>query len=240
MTVRLRPDGTVRLLREDPELLRHAEPRIAAAVAARSVVPSFTLDTGPWKSPEVNGGVADFGFIVLEGLLLRKVVCRDRSAAEVLGRGDVLRPWQQDEAVSISTESSWRALQPTRLASLTSEFLALAAGCAGVLAELQARTIRRAHTLAVCLALAREPRLEVRLLAVLETLAHRLGTQEGGDAVVPLPLSQETLGELACASRARTSAALRRLSDRGLLVRRADRTWLIPHSQRSDRKSHVA
>jgi CRP/FNR family cyclic AMP-dependent transcriptional regulator len=45
--------------------------------------------------------------------------------------------------------------------------------------------------------------------------------------VLPLPLTHELLGQLACLHRPTTSTALQRLVRAGEIARRADRGWLL-------------
>src|SRR5262245_11600842 len=80
------------------------------------------LDAGEWQEAdwpsEVRKGI---GLLVIEGLLLRRVSLNGRSGAELVGRGDLLRPWQREEdaLASISHSAGWRVLQqPTTVARL--------------------------------------------------------------------------------------------------------------------------
>ena len=56
--------------------------------------------TGSWREPEhdtterARGG---YGLLIVEGLLLRRVGVGGRYAAELLGPGDLLRPWQTED-----------------------------------------------------------------------------------------------------------------------------------------------
>ena len=56
---------------------------------------------------EVRAGL---GLLVLDGLLIRRIELAGRFAAELLGPGDLLRPWQEDDEVaSVSRTSGWRS-----------------------------------------------------------------------------------------------------------------------------------
>src|SRR3954470_2737823 len=110
--------GLVRVLEWDRELLRGTDP-VLAARAARGVVVQATsvAAAGP---VEFQGIPADaFGVLVLDGLLMRRVEMVGRASGELLGAGDLLRPWQDDGPSStMPAETYWRALRPTRLALL--------------------------------------------------------------------------------------------------------------------------
>ncbi len=77
---------------------------------------------GRWR-PESGAaswvGPGGIGLLVLEGLLIRRVGVDDRFGAELLGEGDLLRPWQgEDGAGTINPTTGWRVLEATRLAVL--------------------------------------------------------------------------------------------------------------------------
>jgi CRP-like cAMP-binding protein len=44
---------------------------------------------------------------------------------------------------------------------------------------------------------------------------------------VPLPVTHDVLAQLVCAQRPTVTSALKRLSDRGQIRRRSDKTWLL-------------
>ena len=59
------------------------------------------------------------GFLIIEGLLSREVDVLGRTCVELLGAGDVLRPWRWDsEGSHVHAEVGWLVLEPTRLAVL--------------------------------------------------------------------------------------------------------------------------
>jgi CRP/FNR family transcriptional regulator, cyclic AMP receptor protein len=57
------------------------------------------------------------GLLVLEGIMTRQLRLEPRTVTELLGPGDVLRPWHRDE-VHPEVEVSWRAHEPVSLAVL--------------------------------------------------------------------------------------------------------------------------
>src|SRR3954465_12284884 len=70
---------------------RRAEARRATAAATLGIA------AGPWreaKHPDrARGG---FGLLLVEGAMIRRVGIDGRYGAELLGPGDLLRPWQRD------------------------------------------------------------------------------------------------------------------------------------------------
>jgi len=237
---RLRRAGTVEVLQVDPDLGRHIGPAQAMVARERLTASSFALAPGRWEPPLRADQPTDLGYLMVDGLLVRRLQVAGRAASELLTAGSLLRPWQQHEHGSLPMQAAWRVLRPTRLVLLCERFQMDASRFPGVLAELQARSVERSRELAALLAIVQEPRLEARLIAVFALLADRMGRRTREGVVVPLPLSQQALGEVIGASRARTCEALRRLQARGALVRRTDPTWLLCEHPGSSLSSQVA
>jgi len=90
-----------RVLEEDPGLgdgLDAAQLATATEVARAAVV---QLSPGEWQPETWPTSVrSGFGLLVLDGLLLRRVRLGDRFGVELLSSGDLLRPWQREDAVS--------------------------------------------------------------------------------------------------------------------------------------------
>jgi hypothetical protein len=93
--------------------------------------------------------------MLADGLLTREVDVMGRRCSELLGPGDV------DAAVELGRgglprpgEVGWKVLEPTRLAVLDANAIARIAPWPPLGVELFSRGIRRAHTLAVALAIA--------------------------------------------------------------------------------------
>jgi CRP/FNR family cyclic AMP-dependent transcriptional regulator len=60
------------------------------------------------------------GLIVIRGLLIRRVGIDGRFGAELLGEGDVLRPWHGEDAVStFPSTTEWRVIDPVIVACST-------------------------------------------------------------------------------------------------------------------------
>jgi hypothetical protein len=158
----------------------------------------------------------------------REVDVLGRRAVELIGPSDVLRPWAWDEEGShVQAEIGWRVLEPTKLAVLDHALVARLDPWPQIGVELVSRGTRRAHHLAVALAIAHHGRVEERLLLTLWHLAERWGrvTREG--ILVPLPLGHQRLAEIVGAHRPSVTKALGALADDGKVSRRDDGDWML-------------
>jgi hypothetical protein len=186
------------------------------------------LRTGSWNASEhaelARGG---FGLLVLDGVLLRRVGVEGRFGAELLAQGDLLRPWQHDgEGGVIPFETTWRVVVATRLAILDLRWAARMAPFPEVAAELAGRCLERSLRLATIMAIVQQPRLDQRLWLLFWELADRYGRVHRDGVHIDLPLTHEVISHLAAARRPSVSAALSRLSARGVL-RREGRHWVV-------------
>jgi CRP/FNR family transcriptional regulator, cyclic AMP receptor protein len=167
------------------------------------------------------------GFLVLDGLLVREVRLDARSLAEMLGPGDLLRPWETGGDAVADAEVRWRALTPVRMAELDGAFSQAARHWPEVTAELAARGVRRADDLAVQAAISHIRRVEGRLVHLLSHLASRWGRVTPEGVLLSLPLSHATLAQLVGARRPSVTAALGQLARQGVCVPRGQGTWLL-------------
>ena len=86
-----------RVLDVDPALAEAIPPELRDRAIAECVASVITLPTGRWRNaPAVTGG-GGIGLLVLDGLLVRRVGIEGRFGAELLGEGDLLRPWEGEE-----------------------------------------------------------------------------------------------------------------------------------------------
>lgn len=221
-----------------PELVRvlDADPALAEALgpdAGRArehlIARLERVPRGAWR-PDADGLGADggIGVLVLDGTLVRRVHVGGRHRAELLGGGDLLRPWQESDATGLPGDASLRAIAPLRLAVLDRRFAARAARWPDLLCALVERALARSRTLADQLALAHLPGVDQRLLTLFRQFADRWGVVSPDGVLLRMRLSHELLGEIVGARRPTVTTALSALSERGELVRCRDRTWLLP------------
>jgi CRP/FNR family transcriptional regulator, cyclic AMP receptor protein len=192
-----------------------------------SVTGVLTAPAGAWAQPrrraETSGG---YGLLVLDGLLARRVGREGRYGAELLGAGDLLRPWDADNTASTHFEISWRVFEPARFAVLDLPWATRMAAYPQVGGELAGRALTRSRRVVNMMAIAQHPRLEDRLLLLFWELADRFGRMHPDGVHLDLPLTHEVLSHLAAARRPSVSGALSRLAATGAL-RRAGRGWVL-------------
>ncbi len=192
------------------------------------VAPTVTLDRGAWHPAALdNPDPGGFGLLILSGFITREVGQRARFGAEVLGPGDLLRPWQDDaDGDSIPVEPVWITHTSSTLAVLGASFSIRAARYPEIAAELAGRALMRSRRLALTLAIVQQPRVDTRLAMLFWHLADRWG-RVGPDAIaLDLPLTHELLAKMVAARRPSVSAALSSLAEAGV-IRRNGRQWLL-------------
>lgn len=215
------------MLKIDPDLADGiVEPRLSAAVRACRAR-AIDIPTGQWRADGIREGQSGFGLMVVSGILCRQVVQGECNGAEILGPGDLLRPWEGiGEWTSIPTEASWRAIEPVRLAILDDGFVLRAGPYPEVSIGLVRRALQRSRYLAVLIAIIGQRRIETRLTMLLWHLADRFGHVSGEWVDVPVPLTHATLAELVGARRPSVTTALSQLYASGAL-QRTDRGWRL-------------
>ncbi|HEX8977787.1 MAG TPA: Crp/Fnr family transcriptional regulator [Solirubrobacteraceae bacterium] len=230
----------ISLLDADPELgdlLAKAERERAGRDA---LTEARRLPAGEWKVAEaMEPNRHHRGFMVAEGLISREVDVLGRTCVELIGPGDVLRPWAWDEVGShVQAEVGWVVLEPTVLAVLDHGLITRIHPWPELGLELFSRGTRRAHSLAVCLAISHHQRVDERLLLTLWHLAERWG-RVGPDGIsVPLVLPHRRLADLVGAHRPAVTSAMGELTRAGAISRRADRTWLLHGAPPTELRHH--
>jgi CRP-like cAMP-binding protein len=222
-----RNTGFVRLLDVVPELADGMSPRaahLARQTAAASVV---RVPAGVW---EPNAGAAHglLGYLVISGYLLRRVTLHGTPASELLGRGDLLRA-DDDPAADglLVTAAEWTAVGPVRLAVLDRRLLLAMARCPQLLEPLLARGTHRARCLTAITAIGHLKRIDDRLLALFSHLGSMWGRVSPDGILLDVPLSHGQIGDIVGCERPSVTTSLGRLRARGIVKRRADRSWLL-------------
>jgi CRP/FNR family transcriptional regulator, cyclic AMP receptor protein len=219
--------GTCHVLREDPFLAAGISPRSRERAEERCVARTLKVRRGRWSGESHDDTPGCFGLLVLEGLLLRRVDIGGRSAAEILGPGDLLRPTQVDDASPmLGRSTAWRALELTRLAVLDDNAVESMASYPGVVGRLLTRSLERSRRLAVNMAIVHQRRVDVRLHMLFWHLADRWGDVRSPEVIVPLRLTHTVLADLVAAQRPTISAALADLERRRIL-RPIPEGWLL-------------
>ena len=225
MTERL----TTPLLELDPDLgMLLPEDRLAAAGRELRVV-ARTVETGLWDVERLSGASPEhLGLLVLDGIIAREVLVSDTVSTELLGSGDVVRPWRiQDGSGLLKHTIRWNVLTRSRFALLDRRLSAELGRYPEVGAAIVDRVNERALRLAMTQAISQLNRVDRRLLALFWHMAERWGRMTSAGVALPLTLSHRMLGQLVGARRPTVSTALGELVREGEIARRDDGTWLL-------------
>ena len=218
----------VRVFEHEPDLLAGVEPRVAACLTRAAVAPRVLVPAGVWEPPDDETTRRSFGLLVLDGVMTRTIDVSGRDCPELVGTGDLLRPWDGPDGDALVPErTTWHALEPTTLAVLDERFAALVCRCPPVVGALLSRTVQRSREVVFQLAIAHVRRAETRLLMLLWHLADRWGRVTTDGVHLPVRLTHELVAQLTCMRRPTVTSTLQRLSRDGEIVRRTDGTWLL-------------
>jgi CRP/FNR family cyclic AMP-dependent transcriptional regulator len=219
--------GVCHVLLEDPDLAEGVPAGRREQVANACTVREIQLPPGPWAVPETLAWEG-IGMLLVEGLLIRRAGIEGRFGAELVGRGDLIRPWQGESgSLTLPLSTTWVATEPTRLALLDQRFAVLLGRYPTLAGRVLARAVRRARHLAVNMAIVHQARVDVRLRMLFWHLASRFGRVRGDGVIVPLRLTHALLAELVAARRPTVTSALSALAKEGS-VRLIDDGWLLP------------
>jgi hypothetical protein len=232
-------DSAISIIDADPELADLLEPEAAERARREALARVARLSPGVWDAAAaLERDSHHRGFLVIDGLLAREVDVLGRRCVELIGPCDVLRPWTWDEEGShVQAEVGWQVLEETSMAVLDHGLVQRVNPWPAIGVELFNRGTRRAHHLAVALAIAHHQRVDDRLLLTLWHLAERWGrvTKEG--IVVPLPLGHQRLADLVGAHRPSVTSALGDLTRRDAISRRENGHWVL-HGQPPEELRH--
>jgi hypothetical protein len=228
MTADMAP-GVISIVDADPELSELLDDDQLEQARHEALTRVQRLSPGEWDvAGALEPDVHHRGFLLVEGLMTREVDVLGRRCVELLGPCDVMRPWSwDDEGSHVQAEVGWSVLEPTRLAVLDHGLVARIVPWPQLGVELFNRGTRRAHHLAVALAIAHHNRVEDRLLLTLWHLAERWGRVTPDGIVVPLPLGHQRLAELVGAHRPSVTTAMGALGKAGKVSRRDGGDWVL-------------
>jgi CRP/FNR family transcriptional regulator, cyclic AMP receptor protein len=216
------------LLDLDPDLGRELPPDRCHAARRELAVRVATLERGPWSPERVETSHGHLGVLVVSGLLARELLAHDVASMELLGPGDVLRPWGDSaDAELLEAVVRWSVLAPTRFALLDRQLAVRLAGYPEIHCALLERFAWRTRRLAVLQTISQINRVERRVVTLLWHLAERWGRVTPDGVAVPLVLSHRMLGQLVGARRPTITTALSQLTRGDEVIRRHDGTWLL-------------
>jgi len=213
------------LLELDPQLGGSMPPEELRRAQAALPVRTVSLPVGSWEPPSGEHRERDLGLLVTEGLLVREVILDGSRGMELLGEGDVLRPWQEDAASFCA--SRWRVLSPARLAVLDERLVASLAEYPSLVVALSERIMRRSRWLAIEVAVSNLVGIEKRVLALFWQLAERWGRLQDGRVVLSVKLTHAIIADMVGSRRPSVTQALNRLVEEGKIEQVSDGCWCL-------------
>ena len=214
------------LLSEDPDLAGGLAPHDREEAERECIVDCVRVPRGTWRI--LDSGLREgIGLLIMEGVLIRTAGIDSRYGSELLGQGDVLRPWEDDEeSATLPITAAWRVLAPLQVANLDMAFARCTARWPEIHAHLVGRALQRSRHLAINMAIVQNPRIDARLHMLLWHLAGRWGRVGTRGVEVTLPLTHSVLAELVASRRPTVTTALGELARRGAIEPR-DGGWLL-------------
>jgi CRP/FNR family transcriptional regulator, cyclic AMP receptor protein len=217
----------IQVLAEDVDLGQAIPEDKRLAAQRECLARAVEVAPGPWAAESAMARGTGLGLLVLDGLLLRRVGRDGRFGAEILGEGDLLRPWQLNGGpATLPFQTAWEVLEPLRLAVLDTSFTERVGRYPQAVAELVDRALSRSRTLAVNMAIVHNPRVEVRLHMLLWHLAERWGRVGKDGVILSKRLTHSVLADLVAARRPSVTTALSRLTMQGA-IEPVDRHWRL-------------
>ena len=228
----LSPAGTRQgpaLLDLDPDLGRDLPPDRRQGARRDVPVRLVTLERGPWHAElGVKATAGHLGVLIVDGLVARELLAADAASMELLGPGDLLRPWEESaDSELLQAVVRWSALAPTQIAMLDRQAAYRLSPYPEIHCALLERLAERTRRLAVLQTISHLNRVDRRVLTLLWHLAERWGRVTPEGVTVPLALSHRLLGQLVGARRPTVSSALGELMRTGEVARRGDGTWIL-------------
>jgi CRP/FNR family cyclic AMP-dependent transcriptional regulator len=218
--------STIEVLRREPDLAMGLSGEELERARSACVAKVFQVGKGDLE-PQITGASPNgFGLLAISGYLLRRVGREGRFGAELLGPGDLLRPWQVDGDATLPFEPCLQAITPVEVADLDVAFARRAAAFPAIAIQLADRALQRSRHLAVAMAIQHHPRVDVRLHLLFWHYADRWGRVDSTGISVRLPLTHSAIAELVGARRPTVSTALGALAREGRILRSGDRWHL--------------
>lgn len=215
------------MLREDPDLGEAVPVERREQAVEACIAPVLRIPRGGWAGEHTELIRDGIGLVVIQGLLIRRVGIDGRFGAELLGEGDVLRPWQGEDAITtFSHTTGWRVIEPVIVAVLDERVARRFAQFPELTGRLVGRALERSRNLAVSMAIHQHARVDVRLTMLFWHLADRWGRVRPDGVLIPLRLTHIILADLVAARRPTVSGAISRLTREGVVTKAQD-GWLL-------------
>jgi len=223
------PQRVAPLLDVDRDLGQFLDGARADQARRQLLVRVRRLPPGPWNTARLT--VAEpghLGLLVIDGVMAREVLAADVISTELIGSGELLRPWQlAPDPALLKVSVRWNLLTEARVAVLDRRVAVALGGFPEITSLLVERMTARTQRLAVTQAISQLNRVDQRLLTLFWHLAERWGRMTSGGVSLPLTLSHRMLAQLIGARRPTVSTALGELARKGEVERQDDGSWLL-------------
>ena len=216
------------LLELAPWVAAGLDPEVIAELERELVVPHLRLEPGSW---EWSGKEPRVGLLVVAGRIMRGLHLDEAPAhgLEVLGEGDVLRPWSFSGALdSVPSRVDWEVMSPAELAILDEPFVEAARRWPQLMINLIEQVLQQTRSLSYYLTARQVSRLEGRILLTLWHLADRWGKVTPEGVCLELPkLTHEAIARMVAARRPSVTTGIRKLHELGLVDQRSSGVWIL-------------
>lgn len=220
-------EEVVFILKEDPDLGEGLPPEIRRAATQRLHARVVVAERARWLPPDLDPHTT-YGLLVLDGLLGRRLRIGRAQSTELLGCGDILRPWEEPCIWNlIPPESDWRVFRPARLAVLDEAITRLIGQRPELVIAFSGRLLRRARYSEYIMAVSNLRQVEHRLVATLWHLASNWGHVTPEGICMPFHLTHGLLGEIIGAQRPSVTSAMQRLQRGGHVSPREGGGYLL-------------
>ena len=221
-------DAAARLLEVAPWLGEGLSTADAEEAKRTVLVPVEFHEPGAlvWRQP-----VPAVGLMIVDGRMVRGLHVDDAPAhgIEMLGDGDLLRPWTfQGATASIPSTVDWTVLSRVKLAVLDLGYVRATMRWPRIGINLLDATVERTRTLSYFLTVRQVSRLEGRILLTLWHLADRWGHVSSDGVVLELPkLTHEMIARMVAARRPSVTTGIRTLRELGLIEVQSRGRWIL-------------
>ncbi|HKH19060.1 MAG TPA: helix-turn-helix domain-containing protein [Solirubrobacteraceae bacterium] len=217
------------LLDAEPDLGRLMSAEQIEQARSQLLIRRHVVEAGPWDGERLrDAGPEHVGLLILDGLMTRELALADNVSGELLGPGDLVRPWQAGGPERlVPYEVRWTALERTALGVLDRRFALALTHYPQINAMLIDRLTERSQRISLMQSISQLNGVDRRLLTLFWHLAERWGRVTASGVAVPVPVPHRVLAQLVGARRPTVSTALSRLAESGELTREPNGGWLL-------------
>jgi len=225
----LTENAMIPLLDVEPDLGRLMSAEQIEQARSQLLIRRHVVEAGPWDGERLrDAGPEHVGLLILDGLMTRELALADNVSGELLGPGDLVRPWQAGGPERlVPYEVRWTALERTALGVLDRRFALALSHYPQINAMLIDRLTERSQRISLMQSISQLNGVDRRLLTLFWHLAERWGRVTASGVAVPVPVPHRVLAQLVGARRPTVSTALSRLAESGELTREPNGGWLL-------------